>query len=598
MKTRRCFWYQDSGLPRVRANGQVGCPRPHNCDFIHPDDPMWASAKSSRPPASQHLAKGTGDDRPPAHSAHSERPSDAYYSSRRDREASTHSHPRSPVASASAEAPTLSRMASGSSSRSKLDAAVSSSRPPQEAKDAYRALSSKAHPLSLPPRPPSVKSGTTPNATPSHPTLSDRRSVKELSPGEKRTAWVERIKHLSEAVIFRSEHAKLQAEAQMYRRLAQSWRFGATSEEDKARLNAQLSDIQLQCETKRQELNTSVTKLIELDFWPLPQHGSPPIDASQKQIQVTVSELRGHITELYSLIDQTQTQSPAAVELKSALSMDVHDAQAEEHRPAKRQRLSPGHQEHLLDGVDVQDELRERLLMMERRLSDLENEMVQHDNDLLFEVEDLVQTRLEGLRSMSGKISTIKDGNGDHHSGLNPFSYEHQLHLEQELEITGGQVGELAQEVASLIRRANIGDKENAQLRDENEQLKEQLHALKTQQLQDREAIQANQLEIKALSEAARTCLACSLEKSLPSQVPSIEEVVSTIHPILLQTLQQDLQSNFQGMHATIENLLNEQNGHVYSTVLPKMSKTIKAVEILTTWMDCAQKENKMQDTL
>ncbi|OBZ69181.1 ATP-dependent rRNA helicase SPB4 [Grifola frondosa] len=453
-------------------------------------------------------------------------------------------------------------------------------------------------PSMMPPPPPVIKPPPLPNGRSSQtPQPANVVPKKELTIEEKRAAWVERIKLMSDAVLARSDHLRLQREAQNYERLRNSWRFTDIAEEDKSRLGAQLDDLAAQVENKKKELNRIVTQLVDSDFWPFAQQGPPTAEEGAQEIRTIVTNLRRDVNELYDILGKINAQATSSVpnDQKPIPSLDEYN---NSNHPAKRQRMSISGDALVDENPAVSgprseelNELLDRLTALEDQLSDLQNDMVQFDNDLLTEVDDRIQTRIDEVR-LSGESSKSGPSSAD------------LRRLEQELNVTGNQLGELAMEVANLISQTSEHELENTRLREENDRLKQHYHSvenirlreeneqlkqrvriLEQQQKRNNEQIEAYGQEMRALNAAVTAAMARPPDLPPITPVLSIDSVLEAIKPHLVQTIHDDVQPLLEGMHAAVGKMLHDQAAKVNNAVLSQLTPTVKTVEVISSWM-------------
>ncbi|KAH9951893.1 hypothetical protein B0H21DRAFT_705064 [Amylocystis lapponica] len=429
--------------------------------------------------------------------------------------------------------------------------------------------------------------------------------TKELTVEEKHAAWVERVRLMSEAVVTRSEHLRLQKELQSYQRLTQSRRFVEIPEEARVQMDAQSADVMRQCEEKKQALNAIVAQLTGADVWPAEPLGQRILDGSPAEMKASIIELKANVQHIFDALRKAAPTVGSDTKL-----VDTMDPQLSPHQgpPAKRRRLSPALNQLSLAvssgdkaqlGSNALDEVMDLLRKFESRLSDLENDMIQHDNDLLEEVEGRIQNKLEGLQSdhslpllsssePGGQIQAVVAA--EQQPALDVPQGRKLEEFRQEVDTLGEQVGELAQEVANLILEMRAKDEEAQRLRQDNELLMQEVDALKRQQQQNQDAIEESRQEIRALSAAVTAHLSHSADPPPIPQVPEMETIVAAVEPVVLQSVREDMKPLLDGMHTTIDNMLQDQKSQVYATVLSKMSTTIKTVEVVSDWMERIRK--------
>lgn len=278
---------------------------------------------------------------------------------------------------------------------------------------------------------------------------------------------------MSDSIQTRSEHAKLEAEVRNLRRLTQSSRYSGLEEEDKARLNERLKDCETRTARKKEELSDHIARLMEAESWPVVKQEGGQVTETEAgnelkyfEMAQAVAELRATVTKMNDAINMFIRARNSNAEGEIDMAMDVDgDEKLDNARPTKRRRTSQGAEssdEQSRDASDIiQREvtvLRDKLVMLEGRLSDLENDRIQQNRELMDEIEARIQSRLEDLDT--GKPSATDS------AALQQAS-DRLFEVEQHVNATGAQVDEIAVEIGSLITRSSSTEAEIARLRQE-----------------------------------------------------------------------------------------------------------------------------------
>ncbi|PCH38162.1 hypothetical protein WOLCODRAFT_142430, partial [Wolfiporia cocos MD-104 SS10] len=585
----QCMWYTRDGRPRDKTNG---CARGEDCLFIHPDNPAWSSAAPSK-----HTPRLSSRDLLPLRNdrAHANRsPSRARTPPPSRFHPSSSSRVRTPPRARSPESPRERRYEehvrrdsiddrgfrprdrSPAASVTSNDARDGRSRVPSGPRQSVRREDSSASALSPslpksnamlpPPPPPELKR---PVAKPDDVPRTNGIPPPELSFEDKRAQWAERIKMISEAVIARSEFLKARQEVDSYQRLSKSWLYNDVPQEDKTGLIQRLEDAEARRKARNTELNELIAKLVNESFWPATASPPPSLEEGYKEMRKIVSGLEDNVRDLHALL-RTHEESKPVVEIQSKPPVDPDPT-----RPLKRRRFSTSEATLSVDedqkptGDESKEisELRDRLLQLEQRLVDLENDMVQHDNQMFHEFDEIVQIKAESLYPHGPDVPPPPPPPASNDTP-NPRAEE----FAKEIEVLGGQVEELAVEMANLIKGMQAKDAEHRQLSAENEQLKKRIESLEKRHEEDRAEFERNRLEIEALNAAVTTFISQSTQQQqrIP-EAPSIEEITERIQPILLQSLQNDIKPLLSGTHSAVEKLLQEHGPNVQSQILSRL---------------------------
>jgi predicted nucleic acid-binding Zn-ribbon protein len=242
-----------------------------------------------------------------------------------------------------------------------------------------------------------------------------------------------------------------------WRRLTDSWRYASLSEEDKAQLRSQLADLEAKCEEKKRLRDEASARLAETEVWPI--EGTLETDASLRKMLTYVAELRDKVMEMNKLLNNMiarrniQPQEPNP----NGMAMDV------DSRPSKRSRGASVDTRRDDQAVAVAEleHLHDKLRGFEQNLSDFENSVTQHDRELEEEVDSRLNDRITDIRG-----ADVKPSMKSHAETL--------AGIEQNLNMTGDQVGELAEEVGQLILQSSAQKAELHRLKQENDLLKSQ----------------------------------------------------------------------------------------------------------------------------
>jgi hypothetical protein len=265
-----------------------------------------------------------------------------------------------------------------------------------------------------------------------------------------------------------SEYKTLTAELENCRRLTNSWNFAQLPQQDQTRLNTRVRDLESKSQEKRNLYDTLIAQLVETEVWPIAKRPEDS-ELGYNQLFKYVAELRDTVTEMNALLHDMIAQRN--------IRISEQETEQEHSRPSKRRRLS-------IDRTIIQEEaflrvppdsagleeIQDKLTGFEESLSNFENNLTQHDRELGDELDSRLAVRLDELRA-SGKVAAAMANK------KTPPSEAHTRALREiELNIntTGDQISELAEEVGNLILQSNSHDAVISQLKQENDELKSQ----------------------------------------------------------------------------------------------------------------------------
>ena len=102
------------------------------------------------------------------------------------------------------------------------------------------------------------------------------------------------------------------------------------------------------------------------------------------------------------------------------------------------------------------------------------------------------------------------------------------------------------------------------------------------------EKLEAQGLEISALNEAVRAYISQPRHPA-PPPPPSAAEIIEAVRPPLLAAMHENMKPLLEESHAHVEDLLRKQLTQVNGTLLAQITPTIRAVEVVSSWVDRMQ---------
>lgn len=273
-----------------------------------------------------------------------------------------------------------------------------------------------------------------------------------------------RLRLFSDSTKHRTEHVKLESELRFKRQLKESSGFANLSEDDQLLLTTEISDLERQCESKKQELNTTIAKLMETNYWPVLQ--PPDINGAEKKYQDlknVVAELKDAVTKVNGDLEFIS----ANLNLGRTSGAQSEQAMDVDRRPTKRRRVDDNEEIGVFSSngqgytTEEFENIRDSVVNLERRLSDLHNDLTQRDGDMMDEITEAIDAKWEdaGPPQVSQGDSKVGD------SGK-------LQQVEDSLTSTGADVGALAEEVGKLMVREPELAAEMQQLKEENARIR------------------------------------------------------------------------------------------------------------------------------
>jgi hypothetical protein len=266
---------------------------------------------------------------------------------------------------------------------------------------------------------------------------------------------------LADCVQTRNQFTKVEEDITNCRYLMETFRISSLSDQEKQALSAELTKLESKREDTRKSLEEKISRLAKSNSWPIYPRAEAEKEEVEKYQEMVkyVEELKDTATEMNRVLNDIRERK-STVELEQATPMDV-DLPAGSVRPLKRRRLSDSEQSTAAIATDEVDALRDKFLDLEARFSAFENDLTEHNQELMQEVKAYIEAKVEESASAAKDVSVsdISD----------PYDK-----ADQEIKRMGGEVIELAEEMGALLLRANAQETETATLQREiNESKKE-----------------------------------------------------------------------------------------------------------------------------
>ncbi|TBU35773.1 hypothetical protein BD311DRAFT_860259 [Dichomitus squalens] len=411
--------------------------------------------------------------------------------------------------------------------------------------------------------------------------VSRSRSRVEVSEEEKRRIWMDRVKTLSESVLARTEHLRLQEDAWTYERLRRSVSYEQLPAEDKEQLDKLVEDTKKALRAKEAEFSKALAKLIPRDFFPYAQPPERQSDAAFREMNALLTSLQNDVKLMYEAVAALQaTPIPPAPQEEDR---DRDTSGPSSDRPKKRRRLSVEAESSRAQDAPsnppgpTKEELaqmKDGLTELAGRISNVENDLEQYSSKIDDEVEAQLDYRLPDL-----VVAPDEDK-------------KTSVELTQDVDKLRGDVEDTekrAEVVLAALAKLQVdedGQEDiNTQLREQNAKLKQTIEEMEAHQAEMSAKLQAQTLEINALSEAVRAYIS-QPQHPAPPPPPSAAEIIETVRPPLLTAMHQQMQPLLNESHAHIEQMLKDQLNQVNGALLAQITPTIRAVELVSNWVD------------
>ncbi|KAG1827270.1 uncharacterized protein BJ212DRAFT_1474438 [Suillus subaureus] len=605
-KTKRCNLWDDDKKPRRVKGGLTGCWRNDNdCFFVHPTEREWDTAEPSFPPPAHEVIDNDNEFRYELGSRH-RRPSDFSLLSESRRDPLRYTSPpksprayrqdsrndkrsRSPATSV-AESDKLEKLRRDDGYHRRTSIAGSSSSfsrrrtPPLDDRGKRGDRARSPGPLSPPrpqmsitktvmPPPPPPPQGTPPTRplppVPIPPSfLSLDKDISQKPPGnfralsgdDLRKVWHERVDLLFASVKAREQLSYAEADLKL-NKLGESSRMADVSN---ARARAQ---TELRCEAKKNEISDSIQKLTASDFWPALK---PP---DLQSVEAKFVGMKQQISELKDSVSELSTSFSALLRLK-----DPGTASRSGEPPLKKRRLggenpTAGSSE-VTFSLSALDGIQARLSGVNSQLLDLQNDVLQRNTIMGDEIESRINARLE-------EVEIFPD-----EDDMNPSSAVVTAVVQAEtakaldiINMTGQQLGEVAQEVGNLMIQSKGTDDEATRLRQENEQLKTEIVKLKSSAEADAKVVQQNNEQVEALAAALQAYISQAPPPPPQPVIPTHEYLMEELEEHILSSCMKAIKPLLQEMKDEVSKMLNDENNAMYQTLWPKIELVLRMVD-------------------
>lgn len=377
-----------------------------------------------------------------------------------------------------------------------------------------------------------------------------------LSGDELRKVWHERVDLLFASVKAREQLSYAEADLKL-NKLGESSRMSNTSN---VRARTQ---TEMRYEAKKNEISDCIQKLTASDYWPAlkPPH-LQSVEAKFVGMKQQISELKDSVSEL-------STSFSALLRLKDTRSGGP---------PLKRRRLegedaTAGSSEATFS-LSVLDGIQARLSGVNSQLLDLQNDILQRNTIMEDEIESRINARLE-------EVEVFPD-----EDDMNPASAVVTAVVQAEtskaldiINMTGQQLGEVAQEVANLMIQSKGTDDEATRLRQENEQLKTEIVKLKSSAEADAEVVQQNNEQVEALAAALQAYISQAPPPPPQPVIPTHEYLMEELEEHILSSCMKTIEPLLREMKDEVSKMLNAENNAMYQTLWPKIELVLRMVD-------------------
>jgi len=370
------------------------------------------------------------------------------------------------------------------------------------------------------------------------------------------------------------EHMKWEKDVRDWRRHIQAENFKDLSPEEQETFQSHHDYANKECQKVKEEMNTAVKKLLELDeFWPAlinSENGGP------KEI---LEQLKKDVTELREQVKSTSNASTTAEDI---------NAVGKKRKRSTTDELGPRVAEQVVE------RLKDQIQELSDRISEQENETLQREDDITSDLNDKMDKKLEALKESWEKTT------GYAQKKLKELNHSHLelkgsvVDMETELEKTSGIVTILDKEVKVVKVTTDKLAKANSARHDEHTQLGMMLIELEEGRKRDSDRIAALERENTAMKEMIQSTLERISQQSTQPPPPTIEQILEAAIEPLQAKIRACLKPYLTSHHDEVQNILRQNNEALCKGVWEKLQLTLQMTETIMAWMERLQAETAM----
>jgi chromosome segregation ATPase len=239
-------------------------------------------------------------------------------------------------------------------------------------------------------------------------------------------------------------------------------RLPSLPDDGKQALSAEIAKLESQRDDTKKSLDEKISRLTHSNSWPINPRDEVEEGELEKYQEMTkyVEELKNTATEMNRVLNDIRERK-SSEEHDHVTAMDVDLPEGTAHL-LKRRPLSDA--EHPPPATEEVDTLRDKLLDLEDRFAEFENDLNEHNQELMQEVKAYIEGKADEI------ASAVKDAPNDLDGRYNQ--------AQEEVTRMGNEVGELAGEIGALLLRANAQETELATTRHDVENSKKDYTAV------------------------------------------------------------------------------------------------------------------------
>ncbi|KAF8163749.1 hypothetical protein B0H34DRAFT_696674 [Crassisporium funariophilum] len=421
--------------------------------------------------------------------------------------------------------------------------------------------------------------------------LASGSPVRDPSLEEKRSMWETRLNILADSERARERLAELEEDSTHAENIVGTKFFALLPEADQKRLTKELADIQRQREEARRAHQNALDKLLKSDSWPMvPPAVDDRMDEKHAEIVQYIKELKDMTGEMSKILGDIAVFRPppsiswageddADENAQNDMAMDIDQGAPATSR--KRRRLSEnlegpdgGHAQMPSQG-ELNDFL-ERLVLLEGETSTLQNDSNAHNQEMRAEFEDLLEAKMEELNLT--RADEEKKAREEEEQVLNG--------VRRDIDQTGQEVGELANEIADLIVRVGAMEVDlDKEKRERQESFDKVLQV--EQRLQEYTSTrETNARTIQTFQAALAAYTSRPPSPPASPRMPSSTYILQSLEEPLVQAMRSNIMPVVEEVRGQMEKLVQAQSEELYKTLWGRINMTLKVLETIQSKID------------
>jgi hypothetical protein len=271
---------------------------------------------------------------------------------------------------------------------------------------------------------------------------------------------------MSECCAARMEHMKWEKDVRDWRRLIHAPNFRDLPTEEQQKFQSNHDYAVTECEKVKEEMNTAVKKLLDLDeFWPALINSD---DGGSKGI---LEQLKKDVADLREQVRSTSDHSTQVEDTAVVLGQKRKRSMTDEGGPRLAEK--------------VVEQLKDEIQALAGRISDQENETLQREDDITSTLNDDMDSRIEALakdwEKTTGHTQKRLKELSTSHSELKNSVAEMEFGMKETTDI----VTVLDKEIKDVKTATDLLGDQNAARYDEHRQLGVKLLDVSNQNLTD-----------------------------------------------------------------------------------------------------------------